>query len=75
MENEPFITLDFLRNDGKREKTRVAGRDLFQAREVAERVLQLGSGLYSEVDISIGDRWIEKIQHLDLVALHLDNNS
>ena len=74
MDNEAFITLDFLRNDGKREKTKVTGRDLFQAREVAGRVLELGCGLYSEVDISIGDHWIEKINHLDLVALHLDSN-
>ena len=73
MENAVII-LDFLRNDGKRERTKVAGHTLFEAHEIAEQVLRRGSGLYSEVDISVEDRPVETIQHLNLVAANLNHD-
>ena len=72
MGNEPVINLDFLRNDGKRESTKLTRHNLFQAHQVAEQLLRRGAGLYTEVDIRLEDRWIETIERLDLVASSLD---
>ena len=74
MEDDVVILLNFLRNDGKRERSKVTNSDISQAREVAEEVLRVGSGLYTEVDICIDEHRIETIQRLDLIAAGLKSN-
>jgi hypothetical protein len=67
-ENESPITLHFVRNDGRRERTRLTHHTLAEARKVAEQVLCIGAGLYSEVDICTEDGHIETIQNSEIIA-------
>jgi hypothetical protein len=67
-ENESPITLHFVRNDGRRERTRLTHHTLAQARKVAEQVLRIGAGLYNEVDICTVDGHIETIQNSALLV-------
>ena len=66
--NESPITLHFVRNDGRRERTRLTHQTLAEARKAAEEVLRIGAGLYSEVDICTEDGHIETIQNSALLA-------
>ncbi len=68
MENEVVIRLRFLRNDGRREWTKLEHRSLVQAHEAAERVLEQGNGLYTEVEISTENGYIETIHKDDKVG-------
>jgi hypothetical protein len=68
LENELTITLHFVRNDGRRERTRLTHHTLAEARSVAEQVLRIGAGLYNEVDICTEDGYIETLQNSALVA-------
>ena len=67
-DNESPITLHFVRNDGRRERTRLTHHTLAEARQVAEQVLRIGAGLYTEVDICTEDGHIETIQNSAIVA-------
>jgi hypothetical protein len=51
MESEPAFSLDCMRKNGRRERTGLIHQTLSQAREQAARVLRLGNGLYTSVDI------------------------
>ena len=66
--NEAPITLHFVRNDGRRERTRLTHQTLAEARRVGEQVLRIGAGLYNEVDICTEDGHIETIQNSALLA-------
>lgn len=63
MSNQPTITLHFVQKDGKRERTKLTDHTMAEAREVAKAVLQVGNGLYTEVDICSEDGTIETIQN------------
>jgi chemotaxis family two-component system response regulator Rcp1 len=65
--DEPTITLHCVRKNGRRERTKLPLQTLSEARKVAQRVLRLGSGLYTEVDICNEDGTIETIQNPDLL--------
>jgi hypothetical protein len=64
MENRN-ITLRCLRSDGRRESTKLEHLSLDEAREVAERVLQLGNGFYTEVEICAESGYTETIRKDD----------
>ena len=64
MDTEPTITLHYVRKDGKRERTKFAHHTLSEARELAQWVLNVGNGFYTEVDICNLDGTIERIQNL-----------
>jgi len=63
MEKTSTLSLDCVRQNGRRETTKLPSRTLSEARELAERVLYLGNGLYTEVDICTEDGTIETIQN------------
>jgi len=55
MDSEPTITLHCVRKNGSHERTKLSLRSVSEAREVAKRLLRLGNGLYTEVDICTED--------------------
>ncbi len=63
MEEKPTVSLQCVRRNGRREMTTLPTRILSEARELAKRVLRLGNGLYTEVDICTGDETIETIEN------------
>src|SRR5712675_1470735 len=63
MDSEPTITLHCVRKNGSHERTKLSLRSVSEAREVAKRLLRLGNGLYSEVDICTEDGTIETIMN------------
>ncbi len=63
MDNEPTFSLDCVRKNGRRERTGLIRQTLSEAREQAERVLRLGNGLYTEIDICNEYGIIETIQN------------
>jgi CheY-like chemotaxis protein len=63
MDKKPTMSLQCLRKNGRREITRVPTRTLSEARDLAKRVLRIGNGLYTEVDICTDDGTIETIQN------------
>ena len=63
MDTEPTITLHCVRKNGSREQTKLSLRSVSEAREVAKRVLRLGNGLYTEVDICTEDGTLETIMN------------
>src|SRR5579864_3783284 len=68
MANEPNITLHCVRTNGRREETKLSLQSLSEAREVAQRVLRLGSGVYKEVDICNEDGTLETIHNSTVPA-------
>ena len=68
MDQQPTITLYGVRKNGRRERTSLHINSLFEAREVAKRILRLGKGLYTEVDIGTVDGTVETIGKADLPA-------
>lgn len=66
MDNEPTITILCIRKNGRRESTKLSLRTVSEAREVAKRVLRLGNGVYTGVDICNEDRTIETIPNPDV---------
>jgi hypothetical protein len=64
MESQQVITLDFVRDDGKREVTRLYRHTLAQARNMAESVFRQGHGLYVRVDISTESGYSEILPNL-----------
>jgi hypothetical protein len=63
MKNQPIITLQYIQQDGSRERTKLTHHTMTEAREVAKATLLAGNGLYTEVDICTDDGAIEKIQN------------
>jgi chemotaxis family two-component system response regulator Rcp1 len=63
MTKQTTLSLDCVRKNGRRETTELPTHTLSEARELAERVLYLGNGLYTEVDICTEDGIIETIQN------------
>jgi hypothetical protein len=61
MENQT-IRLYCLRDDGRRELAKLELVGLNQAHEMAELVLRLGNGLYSEVEICTENGYTETIR-------------
>ena len=61
---DQIITLDFLRDDGKREQTKLYHHTLAQARRLAESVFRRSNGLYLEVDIIAENGYIETMSNL-----------
>jgi two-component system, chemotaxis family, response regulator Rcp1 len=61
MKNKPTISLHCLRKNGRREITKIPTTSLSEARELARRVLHLGNGFYTEVDICSEDGTIETV--------------
>jgi len=68
MDQKPTITLYGVRKNGRRERTRLSLQAVPEAREVAKRILRLGNGLYSEVDICTAEGTIETIKNPDMPA-------
>ena len=64
MDTGQVITFHFLRNDGRRERTKLDHYDLAEARALVEQVFRVGNGLYTEVDICTESGHIERIQNL-----------
>jgi chemotaxis family two-component system response regulator Rcp1 len=58
---KPTLSLHCVRRNGRREKTELRHRTLSEARELAHRVLDVGNGLYTQVDICTEDGTIETI--------------
>jgi len=63
MDKEPTFSLDCVTKNGRCERTGLIHRTLSEARQQAERVLRLGNGLYTEVDICNEHGIIETIQN------------
>jgi len=68
VEKEPALTLHCVRKNGRRERTKLSLATLSEARDVAQRILRLGGGLYEEVDICTENGTIETIQNPNLPA-------
>ena len=66
MDNEPTITLHYIQQDGRRERTKLNHYTMAEARKVAKAMLHVGNGRYTEVDICTDDGTIERIQNLDV---------
>src|ERR1700730_7395881 len=63
VDNEPAITLHCIRKNGRRERTSLTHHSLSEARDLAQGLLRVGNGLYTEVDICTEDGTIETIQN------------
>ena len=63
MDDRATITLQYIRKDGRREKTELSHHTMDEARKVAKAVLHLANALYTEVDLSSEDGTIETIQN------------
>jgi two-component system, chemotaxis family, response regulator Rcp1 len=61
MDKKPALSLECVRKNGRRERTSLPAYNLPEARELAQQVLQLGSRVYTEVDICTEDGTIETI--------------
>jgi hypothetical protein len=64
MESQQVITLTFLRDDGKRETTKLNRYTLAETRNVAESVFRKSDGLYVEVEISTETGYSETLSNL-----------
>ena len=62
------ITLRCVRNDGRIESTELERLSLREAYEMAERILRIGNGPYTEVDLCMENGYIEKIRKGDTVV-------
>jgi chemotaxis family two-component system response regulator Rcp1 len=65
VDKEPSLTLHCIRKNGRRERTKLSLATLSEAREVAQRILRLGGGLYDEVDICTEHGPIETVPNSD----------
>jgi hypothetical protein len=61
MENSN-IRFDCLRSDGRHETTKLDHLGLDEAHQLAERLLQVGNGLYAEVEIRTENGYTETIR-------------
>jgi hypothetical protein len=62
------LKLRCLRSDGRHESTKLEHINLDQARVVAERILHIGNGLYTEVEICTENGCMETVQRDDAVG-------
>ena len=62
MENQPIIILQYIQQDGSRERTKLTHHTMTEALEVARTTLHVGNGLYTRVDICTEDGTVETIQ-------------
>jgi CheY-like chemotaxis protein len=62
MDMKPTLTLYCRRTNGRREKTELTHLTLSEARALAQRVLAIGKGLYTEVEICANEGIIETIK-------------
>lgn len=62
MDPKPSLTLHGIRKNGRRERTDLANLTLQEARALAARVLAIGKGLYTKVEICSEERVVETIQ-------------
>jgi len=62
------ITLRCLRNDGKIESTKLERLGLDEAHRMAGRILQIGNGLYTEVEICTENGCVETVHKDDVVG-------
>ncbi len=67
---EQAITLHFLRDDGKREITKLSHHTIEQAHTLVEGLLRATNGLYTEVEIRCEGRHVETIQSPHVVVEH-----
>jgi hypothetical protein len=67
MENG-IIKLRCLRSDGRHESTKLEHINLDQAHVVAERILWIGNGLYTEVEICTENGCMETVHRDDAVG-------
>ena len=63
-----IVRLRCLRNDGRRESAKLEHLSLDEAHGVAERVLYLGNGLYTEVQICTESGYTETVRKDDPVG-------
>jgi two-component system, chemotaxis family, response regulator Rcp1 len=63
MDKQPTISLHCIRRNGRREITRLPIHTVSEARELANWVLHVGNGLYTEVDICNENGTIETIEN------------
>ena len=56
-----IIKLRCLRSDGRHESTKLEHINLAQAHVVAERILRIGNGLYTEVEICTENGCVETV--------------
>jgi len=63
MDNEPTITLQCVRKDGRRERTNLTQHTMPEARKLANWILNVGDDFYTQVDICTEDGAIETIQN------------
>ena len=63
MDPETTITLYCVRKDGRRERTKISHHTMADARELAEWMLFIGNGIYTEVDICTEDGTFETIRN------------
>jgi hypothetical protein len=63
METKQTISLHFLRNDGRRERTQLTNHSLTQARQWADWVFRRSEGLYIEANICLEDGYVETVQN------------
>ena len=66
MDMEPTLTLYCVRKNGRRERTELTNLTLQEARALAIRVLAIGKGLYTEVEICSEEEIVETIHHRDV---------
>jgi hypothetical protein len=63
MGTELTITLECVRKDGRRERTKISEHTMCDARELAEWVLYAGKGYYTEIDICTDDGTVETVRN------------
>ena len=61
--DEPTITLQYVRKDGRRERTELTPHTMPEARKVAKAVLHVAHGRYTEMDICTENGTVERIQN------------
>jgi hypothetical protein len=62
MDTDTTITLYCIRKDGRRERTKISHHTMADARELAEWMLFIGNGMYTEVDICTENGTFETIR-------------
>jgi CheY-like chemotaxis protein len=68
VEKKPTITLNCVRKNGTHEQTKLSLHSIAEAREVAKRILRLGKGIYSDVEICNETGPVETIGHAEVTG-------
>jgi hypothetical protein len=68
MDTETTITLYCVRKDGRRERTKISHHTMADARELAEWMLFIGNGIYTEVDICTDNGTVETVRNPAVTA-------